>query len=64
MLQNNMQMRNYNTNNGEMAYGGGHSPPLSASNNYPPNRMATDAYGAPPVSKFKYVCSKLKRSSQ
>jgi hypothetical protein len=64
MLQNNMQMRNYHTNNGEMAYGGANSPPLSASNNYAPNRMAADSYGQPPVSKFIYFCLKFKLSSQ
>jgi hypothetical protein len=59
-----MQMRNYHTNNGEMAYGGHNSPPLSASNNYAPNRMAADAYGQPPVSNFLYFRFKLKCSSQ
>lgn len=58
MLQHNQSLQDYQTNNGEMAYGNIMPPPFGATNNYAPNKVRANAYGSPPVRIFDYLWSK------
>lgn len=54
MLQHNQPMQDYQTNNGEMAYGNIMPPPFGGTNNYAPNKVRANAYGSPPVRLLNY----------